>query len=49
MRQHELIETLWNVNVPQVVSVVVLKRINRNIVECKFLDAHHCAWKTILN
>ena len=31
----ELIETLWNVNLPDLIYTFDFLRINRNIVECK--------------
>ena len=47
----ELIETLWNVNfIKTSDEVKELKRINRNIVECKYnLSSTHCnpAWELI--
>ena len=34
----ELIETLWNVNTAIVITTITkMRRINRNIVECKFV------------
>ena len=36
-REYVLIETLWNVNLEPVLSLPCRMRINRNIVECKFL------------
>ena len=36
-KQIELIETLWNVNDDTNVNDVVKIRINRNIVECKYV------------